>query len=113
MLAAIQFNTFFSSPLLSKSLEVITYKVVILPVVLYWCETWSLTLWEEHRPKVFEDRMLRRKDRRGNEITGGWGKLHNEGLHKLYCLPNVIRMIKSRRMIWTGHVPRMGWRRNA
>jgi hypothetical protein len=68
-------------------------------VVLYGCETWSLTLREKHRLRVFENRVLRiifcpKTD----EVMGDWRKLHNEELHKLYSLPNIIRMIKSRRM---------------
>jgi hypothetical protein len=77
-------------------------------VLLYGCETWSLTLREEHRLRVFENRVLRRifvpkKD----EVTGEWRKLHNEELHNLYSSPNIIRMIKSRRMKWVGHIARM------
>jgi hypothetical protein len=81
------------------------YKTVILPVVLYGCETWSLTLREEHRLRVFENRLLRRIfGLKKDEVTGGWRKLHNEELHNLYTLPSIIRMIKSRRMRWVGHV---------
>jgi hypothetical protein len=74
----------FSSRLLSKKLKTITYKTIILPVVLYGCETWSLTIKEERRFKVFENRVLRRmfKPKRA-EVAGGWRKLHNEELHKL------------------------------
>jgi hypothetical protein len=69
-------------------------------VVLYGCETWSLTLREEHRLRVFENRVLRRIfEPKRDEVIGGWRKLHNEELHNLYCSPNIIRMIKSRRMI--------------
>jgi hypothetical protein len=78
-------------------------------VVLYGCETWSLTLREEHRLRQFENRDLRR-------IFGskrGWGKLHNEGLHSLYSSPSLVRMIKSRRTRLEGHVVRMGAKRNA
>jgi hypothetical protein len=74
-------------------------------VVLYGCETWSLTLREEHRLRVFENRVLRRIfGPKRDEVTGGWRKLHND----LYSSPNIIRMIKSRRMRWAGHVARMG-----
>jgi hypothetical protein len=77
----------------------------ILPVVLYGCETWSLTLREEHRLRVFENRVLRRIFGPKRDImTGGWRKLHNEEFHNLYSSPSIIRMIKSRRMRWTGHV---------
>jgi hypothetical protein len=87
-------------------LEVITSyyksgKTVILPVVLYGCETWSLTLREEHRLRVFENMVLRRIfGPKRDEMIGGWRKLHNEELHNLYCSPSIIRIIKSRRMIW-------------
>jgi hypothetical protein len=77
-----------------------------LPVVLYGCETWSLTLREEHRLRVFENRMLRRMfGPKRDDVTGNWRKLHNEELHKLYSSPDIIRMIMSRRM-W--NVARMG-----
>jgi hypothetical protein len=83
-------------------------------VVLYGCETWSLTVREEHKLRVFENRVLRRifgPTRDG--VTGGWRKLHNEGIHNLYSSPSIIRIIKSRRMRWAGHVARMGEKRNA
>jgi hypothetical protein len=81
-------------------------------VVLYRCETWYLTLREEHRLRVFENRVLRRLfGRKRDEVTGDWRKLHNEELHNLYSSPN--RMIKSRRMRWAGHVARMGEKKNA
>jgi hypothetical protein len=83
-------------------------------VVLYGCETWSLTLREEHRLRVFENRVLRRIfGPKRDEVTGGWRKLHTEELHNLYSSPSIIRMIMSRRMIWAGHVARMGEKRNA
>jgi hypothetical protein len=70
-----------------------------LPAVLYGCETWFLALREEHRLRVFENRVLRRIfGPKGDEVTGDWSKLHNEELHNLYSSPNIIRMIKSRRM---------------
>ncbi|PNF40782.1 hypothetical protein B7P43_G16927 [Cryptotermes secundus] len=90
-----------SSHLLSKN-KLRIYKTIILPVVLYGCETWSLTLREEHRLRVFR-RTFRPKK---NEVTGGWRKLHNEVLHNLYSSASIIRMIKSRRMRWVGHVAR-------
>jgi hypothetical protein len=94
MLATIQSRTFC---LLVCSLRI--YKTVILPVVLYGCETWSLTLREEHRLRVFENWVLRRIfGRKGSEVTGGWRKLHNEELHYFYSSPSIIRMIKSRTM---------------
>jgi hypothetical protein len=74
------------------------------------CETWSLTLREEHtcRLRVFENRVLRRIfGPKREEVTESWRKLHNEELRKLYSSPNIIRIIKSRRLRWTGHVGRM------
>jgi hypothetical protein len=72
------------------------------------CETWSLTLREEHRLRVFEDRVLRRIfGPMMDEVTGEWKKLHNGELHNLYPLPDIIRQIKSRRIRWAGRVARM------
>jgi hypothetical protein len=83
-------------------------------VVLYGCETWSLTLREEHRLRVFENRVLRRIFRpKRDEVTGEWRKLHKEQLRDLYSSPSIIRTIKSRRMRWAGHIARMGEKRNA
>jgi hypothetical protein len=83
-------------------------------VVLYGCETWSLTLREEHRLRVFENRVLRRIfGLKRDEVTGKWRKLHNEELRDLYSSPSIIRIIKSRRMRWASHVARMGEKRNA
>ena len=80
-----------------------------LPVVLYGCETWSMTLREELRLRVFENRVLRRVfGPKRDEETGQWRKLHNEELSVLYSLPNNVRVVKSRRMRWTGYVARMG-----
>jgi hypothetical protein len=84
---------------LSKNTKIRIYETIILPVVLYGCETWSLTLREEYRLRVFEKRMLRRIfGPRRDEVTGGWRKLHNEELEYLYSSPSIIRMTKSRRM---------------
>jgi hypothetical protein len=70
-----------------------------LPVVLYGCETWSLTLREEHRLKVFQNRMLNRIfGPKKEEVVGGWRRLHNEELRNLYASPDIIRMTKSRRV---------------
>jgi hypothetical protein len=79
-------------------------------VVLYRCKTWSLTLREEQRLRVFENRVLRKIfGPKRDEVIGGWRKLHNVELHKLCCCPSIIRMIKSRRMRWA----RYGEKRNA
>jgi hypothetical protein len=86
--------------------------MIILPVVLYGCETWSLTLREEHRLRVFENRVLRRIfGLKRDEVTGEWKKLHNKELRDLYSSPSIIR-IKPRRMRWAGHVARMEEKRN-
>ena len=78
-------------------------------VVLYVCETWSLTLREERKLRVFKNMLLRRIfGPRRDEVTGEWRRLHNEELNDLYSLPNIERVIKSRRMKWAWHVARMG-----
>jgi hypothetical protein len=85
------------------------YKTIILPIVLYGCETWSLTLREEHRLRVFENRVLRRLlGPKRDEVTGEWRKLHSRELHNLYSLPDIIMQIKSWRMRWAGHVVHIG-----
>jgi hypothetical protein len=81
---------------------------VILPVAVYGLKTWSLTLREEHRLRVFENRVLRKIFGPKREEDGSWRKLHNDKLHSLYSSSNIVRVIKSRRMGWTGHVARMG-----
>ena len=102
------------SRLLSKNLKIKIYKTIILPVVLCGCETWSLTLREERKLRVFENMVLRRIfEPRRDEVTGEWRRLHNEELNDLCSLPNTVRVIKSRRMRWTGHVARMGEKRGA
>jgi hypothetical protein len=90
------------------------YKTIILPVVLYGCETRSLSLREEHRPKVFENKVLNKIfGQNRDEMTGGWRKLHNEELRNLYPSPSIIRIIKSRSMRWAEHVARKGEKRSA
>jgi hypothetical protein len=98
-----------SSRLLSRNVKVKIYKTIILPIVLYGCETWSLTLREEHRVRVFDNRVLRRIfGPKRDEVMGEWRKLHNEELRNLYSSPDIIRQVKSRRMRWAVHVARMG-----
>ena len=83
-----------------------------MSVDLYGCETWSLTLREERRLRVFENRVLRRIfGPKRDEVTREWRKLHNEELNELYSSSNIVRVIKLRRMRWAGHVARMGERR--
>ena len=102
-----------SSSLLSKNVKIKTYRTIILPVVLHGCETWSLTLRKEYRLRGFKNRVLRMIfGPKRDDITGEWRRLRNEELYALYTLPN-IRVIKSRRLRWAGHVARMGERRGA
>src|SRR5215469_4832864 len=101
-----------SSRLLSKHLKIKIYRAIILPVVLYGCEAWSLKLREEHRLRVFENRVLRRVfGPKRDEVTVEWRKLHNEELKDLYSSPSIVQVVKSRRMRWAGHVVRMGEKR--
>ena len=98
-----------SSRLLSKNLKIKIYTTIILSVVLYGCETWSLTLREERKLWIFENMVLRRIfGPRRDEVTGEWRRLHNEELNDLYSSLNIVRVIKSRIMRWAGHVVRMG-----
>jgi hypothetical protein len=103
-----------SSSLLSKSAKIKIYRTIILLVVLYGCETWTITLREECRLRVFDSKMLRRifGPKRDGE-TGEERRLHNKELNALYSLPNIIRVIRSRRLRWAGHVAHMGKRRGA
>jgi hypothetical protein len=94
---------------LSRNVKGKIYKTIILPLVLYGCETRSLALREEHKQRVFENKVLRRiYGPKRDEVTGEWRKLHSEELHNLYSSPNTITQIKSRKMRWAGHVPRTG-----
>ena len=98
-----------SSRLLSINSKIKIYRTIVLCVVLYECETLSLTLREERKLSVFENKVLRRIfGPRRDEVTGEWRRVHNEELNDLYCSPNIVRVIKSIRMRWTGHVVRMG-----
>ena len=98
-----------SSKLLFKNLKIKIYRTIILPVVLYGCGTWSLTLREERKVRMYENTVLRRMfGPRSDEVTGEWKRLHNEELNDLYSSPNTLRTIKSRRMRWAGHVACIG-----
>jgi len=98
-----------SSRLLSRNLKIKIYRSIILPVVLYGCVTWSLILREERRLRVFENIVSKRIfGSKSDEVTGEWRTLHNEELRYLYSLPIIVRVVKSRRMRWAGHVALMG-----
>jgi hypothetical protein len=93
-----------------KNVKIKIYRTIILPVVLYGCETWSLTLREEYRLRVFESRVLRRIfGTKRDEATGEWRRLrlHDKELYALYSSPNIIRVIKSKRLRWAGYVARV------
>jgi hypothetical protein len=95
MPATIRFRV-FCHPSSCPNVKVKLYKTIILSVVLFGCETWSLTLKEEHRLRVFENRVLRRIfGPKRDEVMGEWRKLHNEELHNLYSSPDIIRQVKS------------------
>jgi hypothetical protein len=93
---------------LLKNVKTILYNTIILLVGLYGCETWILTLRDEQRLRVFENRMLRISELKRDEVSGGKRKLHNEELRYLYSSPGTIRMIMSLRMRRVRHVTQMG-----
>ena len=96
----------------ANNIKIKVYRTTVLPFVLYGCETWSLTLREERRLRVFENRVLRRIfGPKRDKVMGEWRKLHNEELIDLYPSPNIIRVIRSRWIMWAGHVARMTKRR--
>jgi hypothetical protein len=104
MLATNRSRTFFlSSHLTPKNASIRINKTI----------TWSLTLREEHRLRLLENRVLRRIfGPKRDEVTGEWRKLHNEELRDLYSSPSIIRIIKCRRMRWVGHIAQIGEKRN-
>jgi len=88
-----------SASLLSKNVKIMIYRTIILPVVLYGCESWSLTLREERRVRVFENMVLKRIcGPKREKVTGEWRKLHNKERIDLYSSPKIIQVIKLRRM---------------
>ena len=106
-------QTPMSSRLLSKNLKIKIYKTIILPVVLYGCETWSLTLREEYKLRVFENRILRRIFETESDENGEWRMLHNEERRSLCRSPNIVKVVKYRRLKWAGHISRMEQVRNS
>ena len=90
-----------------KEIQIKIYITIILPVVLYGCETWSLTLREESRLRVFENRILRRIFGPKRDENAEWRRLYNEELHSLYRSPNIVTVIKCIRLTWAGQVARL------
>jgi hypothetical protein len=100
--------------LLYKNTKIKIYRTIILSVVLYGCETWPVTLKEEHRLRVIENKVLRKIfGPKRVEVTEKWRRLHNEELYALYFSPNIIQVIRSIIMRWAVHMARMGDRRGA
>jgi hypothetical protein len=100
------------SRLLYKNLKIKIYRTIILPVVWYGCETWSLTMGEKRRLRVFQIRVLRRLfGPKMDEVTEEWRKLHNAELNDLYPSSNTAQVIKAKRMRWAWYVARMGEKR--
>ena len=94
--------------------NILKYRTIILPVVLYGCQAWSLILRKKHRLRLFENRVLRKIfDPKRDEVIGEWRRLHNKGLYDLYTSPKIIPVIKSQRIRWARHVACMGARRSA
>jgi hypothetical protein len=103
-----------SSRLLFKNVKIKIYRTIILPVGFFGCETWSLTLREECRLRVFANRVLRRIfEPQGEEVAREWRRLHHKELYALYSSPDIIRVIKSRRLRWAEHIAYMGERGRA
>jgi hypothetical protein len=106
-------QSLLSSRLLSRNLTVKIYATIILPIVLYGCKTWSLTLREKHKLRGFENKVLRRIfGPKRDEVMGEWRKLHSRELHSLDSSLDIITQIRSRRMRCEAHVARMGEGRN-
>jgi hypothetical protein len=103
----------FVFPSYIKNLKIKIYKTVIFPVMLYGCETLSLTLGKEHRLRVFENRVLMKIFGPKREEDGSWRELHNDELRDLYSSSNIVTVIKSRRIRWAGYVARVGEGRGA
>ena len=114
LLGPIHLRKFYRPAYFRKKLKINTYKIVILPIVLYGCESWSLILREEQRLRMFEKKVLRKIfGEKRDEITGEWTKFHNAERHAFYSSPNIIRNLNSRQLRCAGHVARMEQSRNA
>jgi hypothetical protein len=113
MFAIIQYRI-MSSCLLPTNTKFKAYRTIILPVVFYGCETWSFTMGKKHRLRMFENGVLRKIfGPKSDEVMGEWRGMHKEKHYDLYSLNNIIRVIKSGRMRWAGHVAHTGERRAA